>query len=295
MEDNGNMKKRAFLLIILAGILWGSSGLFVNALKPLGLTSLQMVTIRATVSAVLMSVYVFIFHRQCFKANLRQLFLYMCSGGCIFLTASFYYISMQASSVSTAVVLMYTAPVFVMIYSVLFFGEKFTRLKGVSLTLMIVGCALVSGIVGGLKFNAYGIIMGFLSGITYSAYNIFTKLEMKHKCHPVSASMYSFIFMAVFALLLSKPYRIVEVIAEKPSSVLLMIACGVCTCVLPYFLYTLSLKALDVGTASALGIIEPLSATVFSVIFLKEMLGLDSIIGIVMIVGAVFILSKAEE
>ncbi|MBQ7898086.1 MAG: EamA family transporter [Clostridia bacterium] len=289
------MKKRAFLFIIMAGILWGSSGLFVNALKPLGLASLQMVAIRATVSALCMAVYALIFDRQCFKANLRQLILYLCSGACIFLTASFYYISMQASSVSTAVVLMYTAPVFVMIYSVLFFGEKFTKPKCVSLVLMIVGCALVSGIVGGLKFNAYGIVTGFLSGITYSAYNIFTKLEMKHKCNPVSASMYSFIFMALIALAVSKPYRIVEVVAEKPSAVLLMIACGVCTCVLPYFLYTLSLKAIAVGTASALGIIEPLSATVFSVVFLKEMLGIDSVIGIVMIVGAVIILSKAEE
>lgn len=289
------MKKRALIYIVLAGILWGTSGLFVNAMKPLGLSSLQMVAIRAVVSAVGMSLYALIWNRNCFKANFKQLILYFFSGLGIYLTATFYYISMNLSSVSTAVVLMYTAPIFVMIYSVLFFGEKFTKNKGISLVAMLVGCALVSGVVGGMKFDFLGILAGFASGLTYSAYNIITKMQMRYKCNPISASMYSFIFMALIALLLCKPAFIGEVIATKPSSLILMIGTGVCTCVLPYFLYTLSLKALPVGTAASLGIIEPLSATVFSVIFLKEHLGIFSIIGIVMIIGAVFILSREEE
>lgn len=289
------MKKRALLYIILAGVLWGTSGLFVNAMTPLGLSSLQMVAIRAVVSAISMSLYALIGNRSCFKADIKQLVLYFFSGVGIYLTATFYYISMRASSVSTAVVLMYTAPIFVMIYSVLFFSEKFTKLKCTSLVMMLVGCALVSGIVGGMKFNAYGILTGVASGLTYSAYNIFTKMQMRLKCNPISASMYSFIFMAVVAVALCKPAYIGELIALKPSSLVLMVATGICTCVLPYFLYTLSLKVLPVGTAASLGIIEPLSATLFSVLFLKEILSIYSIIGIVMIISAVFILSREEE
>ena len=44
------MKKRAFTFVILASILWGTSGLFVYALSPLGFTSAQMTFARGSVS-----------------------------------------------------------------------------------------------------------------------------------------------------------------------------------------------------------------------------------------------------
>jgi len=68
--------------------------------------------------------------------------------------------------------LMYTAPIFVMTYSVIFLGEKLTLKKFISLVFVVVGCAFISGIFGGVKFSLWGVISGLLAGITYSAYNI---------------------------------------------------------------------------------------------------------------------------
>ena len=108
------MKGKAFFYIILAGVLWGTSGIFVHFLAPFGLSSLQMTSIRGTVSSVAMALYVLISDKSLFKANLKQTLLYIASGFFQFLTATSYYASMQATSVSTAVVLMYTAPIIVM-------------------------------------------------------------------------------------------------------------------------------------------------------------------------------------
>ncbi len=294
-RDKVNMKKSAFLLIIIAGILWGTSGLFVHFLAPYGFSSLHMTAARGVVSAIAMAVYIFFYDKQLFRASGWELLLFAASGISMFATASSYYTAMQYTSVSTAVVLMYTAPIFVMAYSVAFFGEKLTRLKLISIIGMIIGCALVSGIVGGLKWNGFGIFMGFVSGISYSAYNIFTKIQMRRPCHPMTATLYCLIFMACLALAVSKPAEMAAIAATKPALLVpSLVGLGLCTCVLPYFLYTMALKALPVGTASALGIVEPMAATVFSVVLLGEPLGLIPAIGIVLILGSVFLLSRGD-
>jgi len=290
-----NPKNKALICVILAGVLWGTSGLFVHYLAPYGLTSLQMACIRGTVAAVCMSAYVALTHRPLLHITRRQLLLAACSGACTFLSAASYYAAIQASSVSTAVILMYTSPIYVMILSVLFLGEKLTPRKLLSVGMMLAGCALVSGIVGGMKFSVLGIFLGLFSGVAYSGYNLVTKIQMRNGCSPITASMYSFIFMSLFSLLFSQPAGILEVAAAAPVSIPLMLACGVCTFVLPYFLYTTSLQTLPAGTASALGIVEPLAATVFSILFLKERLTIFSACGMVIIALAVYLLSSHDE
>lgn len=290
------MKKRALLYIIIAGVLWGTSGIFFNLLEPLGFTPVQMTAMRGGVSGILMSLYVLIWKRKCFKVSLKEFFAFACSGLSVFFTATCYYAAIEASSVSTAVILMYTAPVFVMIYSVLFLGEKLNAKKTLSVIMMISGCALVSGIIGGMKFSFLGILLGLASGIAYSAYNIFTKIQMMNKSDSMSATLYCFIVMGVVAAFSCKPVSLINTVAENPfPSIFLVIGIGVVTCVLPYFFYTMALKDIPAGTATSLGIIEPMSATLFSVVFFNEKLGVASVLGIILILVAVVMLSKNED
>ena len=58
--------------------------------------------------------------------------------------------------------------------------------------------------------------------------------------------------------------------------------------------YTKAMRTLPAGTASALGIVEPMAATVFSIAFLDERLSVISVAGIILILLAVFLLGKAE-
>lgn len=289
------MKKRAFIYVILAGILWGTSGVFFNLLEPLGFSAVQMTAMRGGVSGIVMVIYA-LFHRELFKVKLKELVLFSCSGLCVFSTAACYFASIGLSSVSTAVVLMYTAPVFVVVYSVAFLGERFNALKLVSVALMIFGCALVSGIIGGIKFNLWGIVFGLLSGISYGAYNIFTRISMMHKSNSGSATLYCFVVMGIVAFFSSNPPQMAELTMKNPIVALpLIIGIGIVTCVMPYFLYTMALRDIPAGTASALSIIEPMAATVFSVIFFDERLGIFPACGIVLILVAVILLNRNNE
>ena len=295
MRTDIHMKKLSFLFIILAGVLWGTSTLFVHWMAPMGFSSLQMTFVRALVTFLAMGVYVFVKDRGMFRINLKELLLFICSGVAFFGTASCYYRSMQMTGAPTAVVLMYTAPVIVMIYSVAFLGERLTKLKILSVTGMFLGCFLVSGIIGGMKCNIPGILIGLLSGISYSAYNIFTKIQMKNGSNPITAVLYSFLVAAVLSALVSKPSDIIVITEARPAlAVLLMLGIGIGTCVLPYFFYTVALKHLSAGTASAMGIIEPMSATVMSVACLGERLTTTALCGVIMILASVYLLSKSE-
>lgn len=290
------MKTRSFIYVVIAGMLWGTSGIFVKLLAPYGLTSLQMTATRAIIALISLFVYILIFDRKLFSFKIKELLLYAAAGVSLFFTASCYYSSMQMTSIATAVVLMYMSPIFVMIISVLFLGEKFTRLKLISVGLMVVGCALVSGIVGGFKFNIIGILLGFASCAAYTAYNVLTKIEMRCGCKAVSATFYTFLFMSIAALISSKPIGIVNAAVSSPWPVIpLLILLGICTSVMPYFLYTLSLRLLPVGVASALSIVEPMSATLFGLVLFDEKIGWVSGIGIALIMIAVVLLSRSPE
>lgn len=290
------MKKSAFICIVAASIGWGTSGVFVYHLSPLGFTSLHMTFIRSVAVLVSMLLYVLICDRRLFKISFPHLLLTMGSGLAFFGTASCYFYSMVKSSVSTAVVLMYTAPIFVMIYSVMFLGEKLTKVKVFCVAFMLLGCFLVSGIIGGFRFDAVGMVFGLLSGICYSTYNILTKIQMKKGINPITANLYGFLFASVIGALTADIGQIPVYIAENMGyTISLTLLLGLCTSVMPYLCYSCALKTIPAGTASSIAILEPMSATVLSVAFLGEDLMTLPAVGIALILSSVFILSRQSE
>ena len=290
------MKKRAFLLVIAACLLWGLSGVFVHYLAPLGFSTAEMTFARGLVSVLFLLGLVLIRDRSALKARPVDLLRYALIGFTLFGTGYFYFAAMQLSSVSTAVVLMYTAPVFVMVVSVLFLGEKLTRKKLIAVVAMLVGCCLVAGVIGGFRFHPLGIVFGILSGVSYAAYNILTKISLQRGGKPTSATFYGVLIMTVVAVLFCDVPSLAARVVQNPLPALpLLIGIGIVTLVLPYLLYATAMNTLEAGTASALGIVEPMAATVYSFAFLGESLDVFSIVGIVLILFAVLFLGYSEK
>ena len=290
------MKKTALICIVAASIGWGTSGIFVDCLSPLGFTSLHLTFIRSLAMLVSMLLYVLICDRRLFKISFPHLLLTVGSGLAFFGTASCYFYSMVKSSVSTAVVLMYTAPIFVMIYSVLFLGEKLTKVKAFCVVFMLLGGSLVSGIIGGFRFDSVGIVFGLLSGISYSAYNILTKLQMKKGINPVTANLYGFLFASAIGALAADTGQLPVYISQNMCyTISLTLLLGLCTSIMPYLCYSCALKTIPAGTASSLAILEPMSATLLSIAFLGEDLLPLPAVGIALILSSVFILSRQSE
>ena len=291
------MKNKAVIYCVLAGLMWGSSGVFSNLLSPYGFSPLQLTATRGLISGIAVSLYVLFYNKKLFCITGRQFALFACGGVTVFCTAALYYAAMRNSSVSTAAVLMNTSPAFVMTFSVLFFHEKLTKKKLVGLLVMLTGCMLVSGILsGGLDFRLLGVVLGLGSGLSYSIYSIIAKEEVLRGYHSLSATLYHFVIMGCIGLCFMDFPSYLPCVVKAPATVIpLLVGIGLVTCVIPYFMFSLSLKYVPVGTAAALGVIEPMSATLYSVIFFREQLSVPAIVGIGMILSACLLFSTIKE
>lgn len=101
---------------------------------------------------------------------------------------------MQQTSLAVAALLLYTAPVFVMLMSLLCFGEAFTRTKALALLLTFSGCACVTGVFGSsLTLTLSGLLYGLGSGFGYALYSIFGKYAVR-KYSSLTITAYTFIW-----------------------------------------------------------------------------------------------------
>lgn len=290
------MDKLSVFFIIISSVLWGTAGLFTTQLREYGFTSMQMSGCRNIVAAVVMLIFVLMTNKSRLKAKPREILLFALSGVSIFATGSLYYAAMQATSLSTAVILMYTAPVIVMVVSVIFLNEAFNLKKLIAVVCALVGCGLVTGIIGGFRFSVNGIVLGLLSGVAYSIYNICVKVEMRRKNDPITANTYCFITAGLVSIFMMQPVKTIEHIAANPlASLLWILALGFFTSAFPYLIYTFAMKKLPAGVASAMASIEPMTATIISITVFGEKMTFSSVVGIVLILVAVLILSFTAE
>ena len=290
------MKKIGFILIVSAGLLWGSSCLFIHYLSGFGFTPAQLTAARGVVAFLAVAVFTLIRDRSALKVSKREFFLYMAAGFCMFATAYAYYCAVTMTSPSTAAVLMYMEPIYVAIFSGFFFKESFTPLKIGSIAAVLVGCCFVSGVVGGMHFQPLGVLLAILSGVFYAVYSILMKFSMRKDAKPLSAAFYCDLFMALFALIPSRVHLMPALVASDPVRILpALLGLGVVTFFAPYYLYTISLRYIPAGTAASLSVIEPLAATIYSILFLQEKLTLIAGVGIVLILGASILLCSLKE
>lgn len=266
------MKKFSVLLVLVAGTLWGIIGYFVRSLQSQGLSSLQIVAIRMTISAVLFSIFALVFNRKLFVIRLRDLWCFLGTGVLSVATFSFcYFKAIDYSSLSQASILLYTAPIFVMIFSVLLFREKITVIKVVSLILAFLGCMFVTGIfTSDATLNFIAITYGLLSGVCYALYSIFSRYALDRGYSPLCIILYTFIFSSVAVLLIVDPKPVITVMTKSIDSMVFCLLFAILSCVLPYLTYTFSLKYVRPSTASIVASIEPVVATITGAVIFDE-------------------------
>jgi len=291
MEKN----KRNFgpLLIILAGCFWGSMGIFVRKLTAFGFSPIQIVSIRLTVAALVFALLLFVKDRSGFRIALRDLplFLGLGFGSILFFTVC-YFSAITIMPLSTAAILLYTSPIWIMLMSVLFFHEKLNRTKLIALALAFAGCVLVSGISGeGLTLK--GLLLGLGSGIGYGLYSILGTIALR-KYSPYTVTTYTFLFAAAGSWLVCGPADLISKFAAADNLAGLLLFCvltGLVTAVIPFLAYTLGLRTVEAGRAGILATIEPLVATLVGIIVFSEPVTLLSGLGIVLILAAVILLN----
>jgi drug/metabolite transporter (DMT)-like permease len=264
---------RVYIITMAGAACWGLIGLFISPLYARGFTAWDVVAIRAVFSFVILFLIMALFYRDQLHTKLKDHFFF--AGAGIFSIALFnffYFEVFSKSSLSLAVTLLYTGPLFVTILSRLLFKEPLTVRKGLSLVLAITGCAFVVGL---LPFGQGGIpvktlFMGILSGLCYALYSIFNKPVTK-RYSALTITTYTFLYTSIFMLLTSdiagKAGQFQYMDVWMPALLLAFIGT-----VAGYVFYTSGLKHLEASKASILATIEPIVAVLTGVLLLGELL-----------------------
>jgi len=280
------------ILIITAGLFWGSMGLFVRHLNALGFTSIQVACLRLVTAGIIFALILLIKEPAGFKIKARDIPLFLALGlvSILFFTCC-YFTAIRLMTMSTAAILLYTSPIWVMVLSVIFLKEKITSRKVTALILAFAGCVLVSGFGG--KVTLPGILAGLGSGLGYGLYSIFGTFALR-KYKPLTVTCYTFLIAGAGSVFVSNPDDLFSKIANAgplPALAGFVLLTAVVTAVIPFLLYTIGLNKTTASKAAVLATVEPAAATLFGFFVMKESLGLIAVSGIILVFAAIIVLS----
>ena len=284
------------ILIIIAGLFWGSMGIFVRHLNDLGFSSIQVACLRLVTAGILFALILLIKDRKGFKINPKDIPLFLALGlvSILFFTCC-YFTAIRLMTMSTAAILLYTSPIWVMVLAIIFLKEKITLQKIIALVLAFAGCVLVSGFGG--KVTVVGVLVGLGSGLGYGLYSIFGTFALK-KYSPYTVTCYTFLIAGFGSIFVANPPDLIAKISAVDNKLSLfgfVLLTAVVTAVIPFLLYTLGLNKTTAGKAAVLATVEPAAATLFGFFVMGETVGPVAIVGIVLVFAAIAVLSLRKE
>lgn len=290
MKSLINKKYFNIILVLLSGILWGCMGLFTTPLRQKGIDSVSVIAVRSMLTAIMIGIILLIINPKLFKIKLKDLWCFLGMGVASFPFFNICYLkSMELNnSLGTACILMYTAPVFIMLLSALLFKEKITPVKLLCLVFALLGCILISG---GGSVTPLGLIFGLGSGLGYGLYSIFSVYALK-KYSFLTATFYAFVFSMVSLLPFTDFGKISSSVSTDGTALLLFLGLSLLITVLPYIIYTCGLRVVPASEASVIACIEPIVATLVGVFAFNQKVGIAAMVGMAFILAAVIILSR---
>ena len=294
------MKQLLYLMPIISGAMWGSAGIFVRKLTELGMNSYTVVSVRVVLAVLILAIWLGIYDRNLLKIKLKDLWIFVAGGvvGMFGLNIC-YNFAISELSLSLAAVLLSLSPVFVLFMAAILFKEKITSKKVICMTIAIAGCVLASGVLEAastMRWSVKGIIVGTIGAFFYGLYGIISKTAMERGYHAFTTTFYCLFMVMLVVIPLTNWKLVTDVVVANPvkMSVFLVIH-SLCTSVLPYILYTFSIRYIDAGMASILASGEPVAAMIFGVIFFSEIPTVLSVVGIVLVIVALALLSMPKK
>ena len=287
----------SYILVLIAGVSWGLIGVFTKAIDALGFTEMQMLFVKGVLATAVLLVITFFKDKSQLKLkNSKDIRYFVGTGIISFTFFSWAYMkAVNLTSLGVAAVLLYTAPTFVMLFSILLFGEKMTKTKGIVLLMTFVGCILVTGLLeGGAAFTWQGIAIGLASGVGYALYSIFGTYAIRAGYGSLTISFYTFLMATITMTFLVEPIAVVSQINEMGQWPL-AVSFALLTTVVPYLSYTKGLSGLPASKASVTATIEPVVAAILGIVVFHESVTMMKLTGIVLVLSSVVVMSRQEQ
>lgn len=289
------MKKFYYMLIVVAAIMWGSTGIFTTVLANAEINTTELSLIKSGLATIITGIIFLITDRSVFKLEKITDIKYFIGMGII--SYSFfnwsYIMAIKETSMGVAAILLYTAPSIIMVLSVILFKEKLTMKKIIIVAITFVGCILVTGLDSGMgAISAKGLIFGICSGVGYAMYSIFGKFALR-KYSSKTAVFYMLLCSTIPFLLANNPASVVMKFTET-NMWGVGIGFAFVAAVIPYLTYTKALEHVEASKASLIATLEPVVAAVFGIVLFSESASVSKVIGIILVLGSVAVMSMEK-
>jgi DME family drug/metabolite transporter len=207
----------------------------------------------------------------------------------------FYYVAIQRTNVATAIIVQYTAPVWVLLYVVARRQQKLTAQKVTAVALAVTGITLVIGVLGSrsgsaLHLDPYGLMAALLASFSFAFYNIGGHgILTRHDRWRVL--IWTLTAAAVFWLIVNPPWKIVAAHYALAQWLFLFVF-SMLSVLGAFSLYFLGLQHLEPTRAIIASCLEPVFSILLAALLLGEVLRPIQILGIVLVLAAIVIVQR---
>ena len=275
-------EQTGYIELILFSLFAGVVGVFVKLVQTLDVYSI--IFFRASIATVFILLVV-LFRRKIKELSIVSPFQTLLVGLFQGLSIFLYFYSVLNTSVSNAIFLLYTAPVFSVFLAKFFLKEQIEKETIIGIIITLAGIVFILD-PRTFSFNSsqtLGNIMGLASGFFYSAMALTAKPIMKKKTGYYAAFWQYVIISLMFVFFLK--VESANVLVENWWKLLTI---GILCTGIAFILFMEGVRKVKAQKIFIITALEPLAGTIVALIILKEIPSLMTIIGAILIFYGVY-------
>ncbi|MGE5485347.1 MAG: DMT family transporter [Ignavibacteriales bacterium] len=278
---------------LAAGSTWATTGLFVRYLQSGGMDALSILTWRSLISSHAILLALLLFNRGLLVVHKEDRPMVVIAGVTSLVLGQFtFFYAMAHTRVAIAVILNYTAPLWVTIISRVYSGEPVTRRKALALLVSASGLVLVLGLYDPSSISLGSVpalAVGLASGLFYGIQTLLTK-RLVSRYHPLTVNGWTG-FAGGWVLLAMACLTLPRVAAPPREAALAMGLFAVGPGIAGFYMFGRSLSLIPATHASITAMIEPVAAAILGFLVLGESLSALQVAGMAMVLGAIVLVT----
>jgi drug/metabolite transporter (DMT)-like permease len=295
-----------YAMVATAATLFAVNGSVSKVVLGSGLSSLELAQIRNTCAAILFLAFLLVVAPGRLRVGRRELVFLIAFGLVgIALVQWLYFVAIENLPVGIALLIEFTAPLFVALFARFVYREHVRRRIWVAVAMCLTGLALVVELWAGVALSTVGITAAFGGALSLTAYLLMAERERRHR-DAASLSFYGFLFAALLWAVLQPlwdfPWDVLgeEVslqgnLADHTAPVWALVAFIVVVgTMITFSLLTGSLKHISATRASIVATLEPVVATVVAWAWLDETFGPTQLVGGAVVIAGILVAQSAR-
>jgi len=278
----------------MAGILFGTSSIFIRLLDVLSVSSLAFWRL-IIASAVLVGITIVLrepFNLRMVVKNIKQILIL---GIFLGLHMVLYISSVKNTTILNATVLVNTAPIFSMLLSTFHFNIKPSRLAVIGLTTSFLGASLIAYADASypLEIRLIGDLEALLAAVAEAFYLSYGR-ETRSKMPLLSQVIPIYLVSAVIVGFLCPLTRTPITLPRQPNLILFLLGFGILPTALGHTFYYSSLSNLKSFETATLALLEPIGATLLGVALFSEIPTTLFVLGAVLVLSGIVAVALKE-